>query len=559
MSKHKPFQLEVEKLTYFYEEYETPILNNLSFSVKKNESILLLGPSGSGKSTLAYCLNKLYPEAVDGTLKGTILFKGKKLVDYHSGELNQKIGIVFQDPECQFCMITVQDEIAFGLENINVPRHEMETKIDQALDWVGLSSFKKETISSLSGGQKQKLALACVLALQPEVLILDEPTSNLDPLSSQELVETISRLKKEFGFTLLVIEHRLDEWVELIDRCVVLNSNGGLMFDGDPRTCFNDYASNLQKEGIWLPKVIEMGMLAKVSGNLMGDILPLHLDELMNRLTQSVIYPKKERSSCGKTFLEVKGLSFTLNGLTILQGISFSIRAGEMIAIVGANGSGKTTLSKCISGLLPRTIGEIKFNHVALSEWKEKELWKRLGYVFQNPEHQFICDTVFDEIAFGLRIDQRSEQEINDKVSNILEMTRLEQLAHAHPFTLSQGQKRRLSVATMLVIEQDLLILDEPTFGQDSVTSNELMKLLMEKTQQMGAILMVTHDMNIVDDYADRVLVLDKGKIIFDGPPDALWQDNDVLGFSRLKLPFRKLFELEIAKVSKEGAFYAAT
>lgn len=554
MSPCDCIQLEVEDLTFYYDENDSPIVSNLSFSIKQNESILFLGPSGSGKSTLALILNKLYPDAVDGTLTGTVSFHGKRLEDFVSGELNQKIGIVFQDPESQFCMVTVEDELAFGLENRNVARHDMEAKIDKALHWVGLSAFKKETISSLSGGQKQKLALACVLALQPEILILDEPTANLDPLSSQELVETIDRLKKEFEFTLIVIEHKLDEWIDLIDRCLVLNSFGELMFDGEPRICFNEYAPFLQNEGIWLPKVVEAGLFAKERGLYTEETLPLQLNELVNGLIRPVEFCKKEDRVVGKTILEVKGLSFARNRLSILNNISFSICAGEIDAIVGANGSGKTTLSKCITGLLPGVKGNIHFNEVFLSKWKERDLWKQLGYVFQNPEHQFVTDTVFDEIAFGLRVDQKSELVVSQKVSSILERTNLKKLAHTHPFNLSQGQKRRLSVATMLVNEQDLLILDEPTFGQDSHTSKELMKLLLEKKEQMGAVLMVTHDMDLVDDYADRVLVIDNGELIFEGMPETLWENKNVLERSRLKLPFRKQVELEAASISGGGA-----
>lgn len=533
-------QISVEKVGFSYEESDQPIFKDLSITFNKNESILLLGPSGSGKSTLAFCLNKLYPEAVDGLLTGDISYEGKKLEEYVSGELNQKIGVVFQDPDSQFCMDSVEDELAFGLENIHVPRHEMEEKIDKALEWVGLTTFKNERINSLSGGQKQKLALACVLSLQPEVIILDEPTANLDPLSTLELVDTINWLKKEFPFTLIVIEHKLDDWLGLIDRCLVLNTFGEMIFDGEPRKCFDEYAPFLRKEGIWLPKVVEAGLLAKEAGKYKNKSLPLYMKELIEGLTGRVSFFIKKARPIGESVLEVTGLSYTKYRLPILKEISFSVRNGELVAIVGANGSGKTTLSKCITGLLPLTQGDIQFKNVRLTNLNEHLLWKKLGYVFQNPEHQFVTDTVFDEIAFDLRLDQRTEYEINRKVSSILKKTNLERFANVHPFSLSQGQKRRLSVATMLVNDQDLLILDEPTFGQDAQTAYEIMNLLVERTK---AILMITHDMNLVDQYADRVLVLDKGEMIFFGTPEALWKNKIVLEQSRLRQPFTKQFE----------------
>jgi energy-coupling factor transport system ATP-binding protein len=527
------FQFNAEKLGFRYEDQT--IFQQLSFSIDKNESVLLLGPSGSGKSTLAYCLNKLYPEAVDGVLDGNLMFEGRLLEEYKPGEINQKIGMVFQDPDSQFCMLTVEEEVAFGLENLNIPREEMEEKIDRALELVGMKEYKQATIHTLSGGQKQKLAFACVLALKPEVIILDEPTANLDPISSQELVETIALLKKEFHFTLIVIEHKLDNWLEIINRCLVLDASGTIIFDGEPSSCFREHAHFLQKEGIWLPKVVDAGLKAKNTGTYTGENLPLTMKELVNGLEGPIDFYKKEKQPCtsSKPVLEVNGL----NARGILKDIHFSIHEGELVALVGANGSGKTTLSKCLAGLLPSSHGEVRFQGVLLSHWKEQDLWKRLGYVFQNPEHQFITDRVYDEIAFGL--DQK------EIVTTTLKKLGLENHTNAHPFSLSQGQKRRLSVATMLVHDQDLLILDEPTFGQDAITASEIMQVLEEKTFNSGSVLMITHDMEQVEQYADRVLVLDEGGLIFSGTTESLWERADVLTKARLTLPFGKLLENE--------------
>ncbi|WP_419955601.1 ABC transporter ATP-binding protein [Neobacillus niacini] len=532
MSLFEP-QIKVEDLGFSYED--SNIFKDLSFSILKNQSLFLLGPSGSGKSTLAYCLNKLYPEAVDGVITGNITFEGKNLNDYKPGELNQKIGIVFQDPESQFCMLTVEEEVAFGLENFHVPRAEMEAKIDRALEWVGLQAEKKTVIHTLSGGQKQKLALACVFALEPEVIILDEPTANLDPQSSSELVETITKLKHIRPFTLIVIEHKLDDWVELMERCLVLDSNGAVLFDGTTAQCFGEFAPFLKKEGIWLPKVVEAGISAKNEGLYKGDRLPLRMHELLSGLKDSSAFLKKESKTTTQMepILEVNGLYARGH----LKNISLSIHKGERIALVGPNGSGKTTLSKCLAGLLPLTKGEIQFLGVPLSKWKEKHLYQSLGYVFQNPEHQFITDCVYEEIAFGL-----SQRAI---VSSVLETMNLQKHAGAHPFALSQGQKRRLSVATMLVHEQELLILDEPTFGQDANTAHEIMRVLDEKN---GAFFMITHDMEMVDQYADTVYVLERGELIFSGTPERLWDNPEVISRARLKLPFRKQLQNEMAR-----------
>jgi energy-coupling factor transport system ATP-binding protein len=529
-----PFeQIKAERLEFSYEDRN--IFTDLTFSIDKNQSVLLLGPSGSGKSTLAFCLNKLYPEAVDGVLKGSISFGGQSLEAFKAGELNQKIGIVFQDPESQFCMLTVEEEVAFGLENFHIPREQMESKIDRALALVGLQAEKKTTIHTLSGGQKQKLALACVLALEPEVIILDEPTANLDPLSSSELVETIAQIKKERPFTLIVIEHKLDDWIELINRCLVLDSGGAILFDGTPAQCFGEFASFLKKEGIWLPKVVEAALTAKNAGMYKGERLPLLKGELLAGLDHSIDFSKKYSKTLSnrEPILEVNGL----HALGHLKNINLTIHKGEQIALVGSNGAGKTTLSKCLAGLIPLTHGEIQFLGVPLSKWKEKDLFQLLGYVFQNPEHQFITDSVFEEIAFGL--------EHRATALAILEKIGLEKHANAHPFALSQGQKRRLSVATMLIHEQELLILDEPTFGQDANTAQEIMEILEEKS---GAVMMITHDMELVDQYADTVYVLDAGELIFSGTPESLWENDEIVNRARLQLPFRKQLQNEIVR-----------
>jgi energy-coupling factor transport system ATP-binding protein len=529
-----PFeQISAERLEFSYEDRK--IFTDLTFSIGKNQSVLLLGPSGSGKSTLAFCLNRLYPEAVDGVLKGSISYEGQSLEAFQSGELNQKIGIVFQDPESQFCMLTVEEEVALGLENFHIPREQMELKIDRALELVGLQNDKKTTIHTLSGGQKQKLALACVLALEPEVIILDEPTANLDPVSSSELVETIALIKNERPFTLIVIEHKLDDWVELIDTCLVLDSNGSLLFEGTPAQCFGEFASFLKKEGIWLPKVVEAALTAKIAGMYRGERLPLLKSELLAGLDYSFDFSKKISKTLAikEPILEVKGI----HARGHLKNINLTIHKGEQVALVGSNGAGKTTLSKCLAGLIPVTQGEIQFLGVPLSKWKEKDLFQKLGYVFQNPEHQFITDSVFEEIAFGL--------EHRASALSILEKIGLEKHANAHPFALSQGQKRRLSVATMLVHEQELLILDEPTFGQDANTAHEIMEILEEKS---GAVMMITHDMELVDQYADTVHVLDAGELIFSGTPESLWENEEIVNRARLKLPFRKQLQDEFVR-----------
>ncbi|MGF2614544.1 ABC transporter ATP-binding protein [Rossellomorea vietnamensis] len=548
----QPELLKVEQLSFRYEDDEAWIFKDVSFSLFEKETLLLLGPSGCGKSTLCYCVEGLYPEAVEGVMEGEIFFQKKKLTDFPPGKINQRMGIVFQDPESQFCMLTVEDELAFVLENHNVPPEEMSARIDEALEKTGLLSCKESLIHVLSGGQKQKLALAGVLLTEPDLVILDEPTANLDPVSSSELVELLKNLQESQGFSMIVIEHRLDDWMDITDRCLVFSRNGEIIFNGNPRECFTEHASYLNEEGVWLPSPTLAGMEAAAAGIYAGSSLPFTTDELIEGVTETFAFlqkfqPVNSDSLVGrKPLLEMEQVTFSYRQKEILRNIDFNVYEGEFVALLGANGSGKSTLSKVMCGIHPPSAGSIFYEEKALGKWKETELWKRIGYVFQNPEHQFITDSVFEELSFGLSQHGYSESEISAKVRNTLERLNLLSAADRHPFSLSQGQKRRLSVATMLSDQNGLLILDEPTFGQDARTSRELMDLLVERRKNGGAIVMITHDMELVHKYTDRVVVLSEGRILFNGSPSLLWEQDEILLQARLKLPFAVKLQRQI-------------
>jgi energy-coupling factor transport system ATP-binding protein len=556
-SQPKKTILTVSGLSFGF-EIGCNILNDISFNLYEDETVLVLGPSGSGKSTLAYCLNNLYPSSVDGILEGSIQFRGRSTSSFIPGEINQKIGLVLQDPDAQFCMLTVEDELAFVLENIQTPRVQMAEKIDWALDLVDMRSMKQRMIHSLSGGQKQKLAIASALAMEPELLILDEPTANLDPVSSMELTETLKNLKQKYALSILVIEHNLDNWIEMIDRCVILNAKGHLIFDGNPNVCFSKYTIELAKEGIWLPRTVSAACKFKEAGLISSSAFPLTVEQLIDQLDdpeEAIALLKNKKTATDqpgkKTIFYVDQLAFSKANTTILSNLSFSIAAGEFIAIAGANGSGKTTFTRCLTGLLPISAGEISFDGVSLQSWREEEKWRRIGYVFQNPEHQFITDSVYEEIQYSLNLGSNA----NGKIKEIANRLNLSEHLYQHPFSLSQGQKRRLSVAVMLINDQQVLILDEPTFGQDAITSSQIIEWVTDSVTQSGCVMMITHDMDLIDRYADKVMVMHKGSELFFGTPDELWQNEKILSTARLKLPFRK----EVEKIMKKdkGERYA--
>ncbi|MEC1626156.1 ABC transporter ATP-binding protein [Bacillus mojavensis] len=521
--------LSVDRLRFSYEENEKPIFQEITFELLKGECALLLGPSGCGKSSLALCLNGLYPEACDGVLSGHVFLFQKPITDDETSEtIAQHVGVVFQDPDQQFCMLTVEDEIAFGLENLQVPQEEMAKKIDAVLDKLHISHLKKSTISTLSGGLKQKVALACILAMEPELIILDEPTSLLDPYSAREFVQMIKELQQEKGFGLLVIEHQLDEWAPWVERTIVLDGAGKKALDGPTTDMFQHHSNMLRTMGIAVPKICDLQENVIIPFTLSKETL--FKEPFPAGHTEEAVVLSAEHA------VQVKNLSFSRGQQTIFKDISFSLRAGSLTAMVGPNGTGKSTLLSVLARLLKANSGKILLHDKPLESYKEKELRKQLGFVFQNPEHQFVTDTVYDELLFGHTANAETEK----RAQNLLQRFGLAHLVDHHPFAISQGQKRRLSVATMLMHDVKVLLLDEPTFGQDAKTAAECMEMIQHIQAEGTAVLMITHDMELVSSYADSVLVLHDTHLAFDGTPEQLFsKEAGLVEKAKLTLPLR--------------------
>ncbi|WP_019122038.1 ABC transporter ATP-binding protein [Brevibacillus massiliensis] len=534
----------VRDLTFRFAEGEAPVLHGVNLDIQPGDVLLLLGPSGSGKSTLALCLNGLYPEAVDGVLAGSITLSGRSLSEYRLGEVCREIGVVFQDPESQFCMISVEEEIVFGLENLGMPPEAIEKVAGETLDLFGLTPYRRAPIHSLSGGMKQKLALACVIAMKPRILILDEPTASLDPHSAREFVRLVKRLHHEEKLTVIIIEHRLDEWMDAANRCALLDRSGSLVFEGDPRSAFAFLQERPDAEGVCLPEAYKLGREWMARGIYRGSLPPITEGELVSGVGHPAMAEalldqqeadwraehKRSRGGmkpAGPPLLAAERLAYARGGVQVLESVDLCLYSGEWVMLAGRNGAGKTTLAGLLANVLPLQKGRICFAGKELESWNESALRRRIGYVFQNPEHQFVTDSVYEEIAFSLRLLQWTPEQIDHRVAELLECCRLTGVAKAHPFALSFGQKRRLSIAAMLANHQDLLILDEPTAGQDAHSTEMLMSLLQEVTGQGGSVCMITHDMNLADRYADRIVLLDEGRIAFDGPPNELWSRQD--------------------------------
>lgn len=542
--KHHEPLISVENFSFGYDSDKKPLLKELTLTIHQQENILLIGPSGSGKSSLSLCLNGLYPEAVEGYAKGEIFYKGKPLSHFKKGEINKEIGVVFQDPESQFCMVTVENELAFTLENIKTPREEMKGKIDDILSAVGLTEEKHRPIHELSGGNKQKVALASVLLLNPRLLILDEPTANLDPASRFEFVQLINSLKQERNFALFIIDHQVDDWLPMVDRVMAINRHGNILLEGTPEDVFYNNVEKLKEEGIHIPRIVETVLEAQV----LETNRPLSEENLVSWMNftghrMNPICRKNQATDAWANgvseLLSIKNVSFSRGKKSILKEINLSLQPGELIAIVGKNGAGKSTLLQVMSGILTPKAGSRLLLNKKYEAWSEHEMRKVMGYVFQNPEHQFITDTVYDEMTFGMKLNRVNQDKIEQNVNQLLERFHLTSHKWSNPFALSGGQKRRLSVATMLEDTPSVLLFDEPTFGQDAQTTEELMQMIQTLQRQGTAIVFVTHDMDLVDTYCEKVYVVNGGEVSFNGQPEELWERPEILHEAKLRLPFR--------------------
>ncbi|MFJ6279998.1 MULTISPECIES: ABC transporter ATP-binding protein [Arthrobacter] len=459
-------------------------VRDIDLTVEAGERVLLLGASGAGKSTLLHGLAGVLGDQEEGEQAGHLTVDGVSPADARG-----RSGLVLQDPDTQLVLARVGDEVAFGAENLAVPRAEIWPRVHRALDDVGLDVPLDHPTTALSGGQKQRLALAAVLAMQPGLLLLDEPTANLDPAGVIDVRDAVVRVLERTSATLVVVEHRVDVWADVVDRVVVLDSDGGILADGAPSVVLRQEGTRarLIEAGVWVPGY----------------------------------RPETPAVSArpGADLLYAAGLAVarTRRGNAVLDDVDLTLRGGEALSVLGPNGSGKSTLALTLGGLLRPRSGELAARPplarragTSPAGWKSAELVSRIGTVFQEPEHQFLTHTVLDELEFGpRRVARQDEAEVRRRVDPLAERLRLTGLLKANPFTLSGGEKRRLSVATMLATGPEILILDEPTFGQDAHTWAELVALLAELIHAGTCVVSVTHDRDYTAALGSRVLAVD--------------------------------------------------
>ncbi len=515
--------IRIEGLTFYYSDTTHPALKNINLKVGEGEFILVAGPSGGGKSSLGRCLNGLIPHFYGGKIYGRVLVDGMNTLEHSTKELATKVGFVFQDPESQLVSLDVEREIAFGLENLGFPRDLIAKRVEESLDTLGIAHLRYRQLIELSGGEKQKVAIASVLALHPSILILDEPTSELDPKGAEEVLSIITRLNDELGLTVVLIEHRLDRVLQYADRLIVLN-DGMVAIDGEVRDVMTNRYAELSRIGIGVPPMIRLVQELRDRG-VRIDRVPLSIKEgraILRKAFENTMPIQDTSGGNGQEIasplVEVKRLWYTYpSGLLALRNINLKIGESEFTTIMGRNASGKTTLAKHFNRLLVPTKGRIRVSGLDTREATVAELARKVGFVFQNPNDHLLADTVYDEIAFTLKNLGFSRGEIELRTAEMLERFHLNEYKNHYPRSLSGGEKQRVALASVLATKPKVLILDEPTRGMDYRLKSELMRFLNEYRAEGNTVILVTHDVEIVAEYADRVILLSEGRVIVDG------------------------------------------
>jgi len=537
--------IRLDRLSFTYTDQTDRALHDISFSVAPGEMIAIMGATGAGKSTLAKCLNRTIPAFQSGRLTGEIHILGQRLTNEGVADMAGIVGLVSQDFEAQLFATNVVQEVVFGMEQLGVAPGEMRRRLPRALQAVGLHGFERRDPASLSGGEKQRLAIAATLALQPRILVFDEPTTDLDPLGKLEVFDVLAAMRRE-GYTLIVIEHEIAA-AEQADRLIVM-SHGQIVCNDAPARIFAQ-VDFLQEHGVRPPDI------SRLAARLHLVPVPASLDAAETAIRASKKIPLGPPFSKGEAgpsqstrnvttnnlpppLLEAESISFAYDtGTQVLSNVSLRIDAGEFIAVIGQNGSGKTTLAKHLNGLLHPTSGHVRLSGTDLSELPMNTVAADIGYVFQDPDHQIFAATVADEVGFGPRNFRLAADELADRVRRALQAVGLSGLEDADPFLLSKGHRQRLAVASLLAMRPRLLILDEPTTGLDFPEQQRMMDLLARLHAQGVAILIITHSPWIVAEYAQRGVLMSGGRILFDGPLRALFADEALLRQAHFQAP----------------------
>ena len=530
--------VKMTNVSYAYPNTETKTLRQIDLEAPKGKFTVIMGKTGAGKTTSVLCLNGIIPQLNEGELSGQIEVAGLDTSKYRIQTLARYVGVVMQDTSTQVFGSTVEEDVAFGPRNYLVPRQEILRRIQESLHRVRLEGYEKRQTSQLSGGEKQRLAIAGILAMQPKIIVLDEPTSELDPLGREEIYTTINDLNKEQDTTIIAVEHSSQEVCEKAEQLIVINE-GRTVWAGDPKEFFRDERL-VSENGIKPLAVASVGWRLFGAGLIEKNQIPLNVEQAYGVISallngRTIRYrrstPAKPREAAGSgEIIRIQNLSHVYeNGKKALASVNLNIERGEFVAIIGQNGAGKTTLVKHLIQILLPTTGSVWINGEDIKTKNPIELTKVIGYVFQDPDNQIFSNTVYKELEFGLKNIDLDEAERKKRIELALSLTGLTGKEEEHPFSLGKGERQMIAVASILVMQPDILVIDEPTTGQDWAGINRMMSLVETLNQNGTTIVMITHDMDIVAKYATRTIVMKGGEVILDGETHNVFASTEVL------------------------------
>jgi energy-coupling factor transport system ATP-binding protein len=533
--------IQIKNLSYSYKRSEVKVLRDINLDIERNSFTVIMGPSGAGKTTLCCTLNGLIPNFIKGNIEGEVIVNGKKVSEQRVADMAHEIALVFQDFESQLFSTNTELEIAFAPENFAVDPEEIGKRIKEALEVVQLKGLEKRAPATMSGGQKQRLVIASVLSMNPEMVVMDEPTTDLDPIGKNQVFTIAQKLRHSKDITQIIVEHETEEAIEA-DRVLLMNE-GRIIKDGKPEEILRDI--NTMRE-LGLMPLATPDYFDKL-GEKQLPLLPQEGAEYFKKVGYKISEEKykellegdeKKKQIYGETIIKCQGLRKVYpNGFEALKGIDLDIKKGEFVAVVGQNGSGKTTMVKHFNGLLTPTSGELIVNDLNADETSIYELGKHVGYVFQNPDHQIFSDTVYDEVAFSPKARGFSDEEVEKRVKNALAAVNLEGYEEEDPFSLSKGERQRIAVASVLAAQPQVMIFDEPTTGLDYREQKSMMELIKKLNDKGHTIIIVTHTMWVVAEYADRMIVVKDGQIHVEGTTREVFGQEDKLADVALKAP----------------------
>ena len=516
-----------------------PTLYNIDLTIHKGEKVLIAGPSGCGKSTMVNCINGLIPFSYKGEIKGSLKIKGVESSSQSISRISNTVGTVLQDSDAQFIGMTVLEDIAFALENECIVKDEMVERVHRAAEIVGISDHLEYAPTDLSGGQKQRTGIAGILVDDVEVMLFDEPLANLDPATGKTAMELIDDVAVKTGATVIVVEHRIEDVLHIEMDRIILMENGRIVFDGTPDALLS---SNLLVEGgirepLYITALKYAGIEItedKLPHSIRSIILTYEDKDLLRRWHESTPTLKPEPKT--DTILDIKGLEFAYEDRPpTLKGVDLEVHRGELMAIVGRNGAGKSTLAKVICRFEKGCTGSMMLMGEDLMTLSIKECADRVGYVMQNPNQMISKTMIFDEIALGLKMRGLSEEAIREKVESVMKICGLYEFRKWPISALSYGQKKRVTIASILALDPDIIILDEPTAGQDFRHYTDIMEFLKDINSRGITIIMITHDMHLMLEYAERALVFTDGRIIADDTSAAILTNPKITEKASLK------------------------